>query len=224
MALFFSTLAAAQTAGDEASVARSLEEMKADGSYQFDLPTVTPPPPPATPEWLQDLFSWLGGDGQSVMQWIAIAAAVVVGLFALYLLVPGFRELIDRITRRKRAAPSEEADHGWRPDEQQAHDLLAEADALAAAGRYGDAAHLLLGRSLEDIASRRPGLLRPALTARAIAVDEGLPPGARGAFDRIVQVVEQALWARRAISVDDWSGARASYEDFAFGTHWRRAA
>ena len=85
-------------------------------------------------------------------------------------------------------------------------------------------AHLLLGRSLEDIASRRPGLLRPALTARAIAVDEDLPGGARGAFGRIVAVVEQALWARRAIDAGDWTDARASYEDFAFGPHWRRAA
>ena len=125
---------------------------------------------------------------------------------------------------RDRGAPADADGDDWRPDAAQARDLLAEADALAAAGRFGDAAHLLLGRSLEDIASRRPGLLRPALTARAIAAENDLPGGARGAFNRIVAVVEQALWARRPIDAGDWTDARASYEDFAFGPHWRRTA
>jgi hypothetical protein len=220
--------AAVAAGGDDAAVARSLAAMKADGGYQFDLPSVTPPPPRprlSLPQWLGDLFNWMGGSGQPVMRGIAILFALIIGAAILYMLVPGFRELIDRFTRRTRPAGATDADgDDWRPDAAQARDLLAEADALAAAGRFGDAAHLLLGRSLEDIASRRPGLLRPALTARAIAVDEDLPGGARGAFGRIVAVVEQALWARRAIDAGDWTDARASYEDFAFGPHWRRAA
>ena len=226
VALWPAVATAAAAKPDDAAVARSLEAMRADGGYQFDLPTSVPPPQPklSLPEWLEALFRWMGGAGQPVMQGLALLLAALVVLAILYMLVPGVRELVDRFTRRARPAPAEEEESGWRPDAAQARDLLAEADALAAAGRYGDAAHLLLGRSLEDIASRRPGLLRPALTARAIAAEGDLPGGARSAFGRIVAVVEQALWARRTIDAGDWTDARASYQDFAFGPHWRRAA
>jgi len=98
---------------------------------------------------------------------------------------------------------------------------IAEADRLAAAGQFGEAVHLLLGRSLEDIASRRPGLLKPALTARAIAVMAELPDQARLAFGRIAVTVERSLWARQPIDQSAWHDARSAYEDFALGPHWR---
>jgi hypothetical protein len=67
----------------------------------------------------------------------------------------------------------------WRPDAAVARVLLADADALAAKGRYAEAAHLLLRRSVQDIEGSRPRLVRPALTSRDIAAHPGLPDAAR---------------------------------------------
>lgn len=230
MALFGAIAARAQPAAaapptvtaDEAAIARSVQRLHDDGSYQFSIPPRQEPPQINLPEWLKRFLAWLGGAGNWLVQglmWLLIAAAV---LFALYLLVPAFREVVDRVIRsRRKVKTAEEADEGWYPDAAVARNLLAEADALAAEGHFGAAVHLLLGRSIEDITNRRPGLLKPALTARAIALMEQLPAAARDAFGRLAAIVERSLWARRDIGVQDWEIARRDYEDFAFGTHWR---
>ena len=59
-----------------------------------------------------------------------------------------------------------------------------EADALAARGDYDEAVHLLLRRSVADIAGRLPDFLRPSLTARDIASAASVPTRARNAFSR----------------------------------------
>jgi type IV secretory pathway VirB3-like protein len=208
-------------------VAEALTDLRADGSYQFSFPEPDPPPP--VPDWLKGIgqaldrfFIWLGGDGNVAVQAIAYALIAIALLFVLYLTVPAVRETIDRWLRAVRRQPDAGDDQpDWQPDAAASRNLLAEADALAAAGHYGEAAHLLLGRSIEDIASRRPGLLKPALTARAIALVQDLPAAARDAFARIAAAVERSLWARRAIDLADWQAARAAYEEFAFGSHWR---
>jgi hypothetical protein len=55
--------------------------------------------------------------------------------------------------RRPREAAAETE---WTPDRAAAIALLEEADRLAAEGRYGEAAHLLLQRSVHHIAAARP--------------------------------------------------------------------
>lgn len=218
---------AAVSAADP-DVAKALTDLRADGGYQFDFPE--PDPPPETPEWLgaigrwlADAFGWLGGDGNIVVRGFAYLLIAVALLFVLYLTIPAVREWVDRLLRPRRGSSSEDEQPGWQPDTQASRNLLAEADALAADGRFGEAAHLLLGRSIEDIANRRPGLLKPALTARAIATVDDLPGAARTAFARIAEAVERSLWARRAIGQPDWQDARTAYEAFAFGPHWREA-
>jgi len=80
---------------------------------------------------------------------------------------------------------------------------------------------LLLFRSIEDIDSRRPDLVRPALTSRDIAALPAIPERPRGAFARIAMLVERSLFARRPLGEPDWRDCRAAYEEFAFADGWR---
>ena len=213
-----STAASAGQAADP--VAKSVAAMHADGGYQFSLPP-PPPPPPPPPQWLIDLFKWFGGDGRILLYGLLGVFLVALAVLLLYMTVPVVREWIDDALGRLRPSPTPDEAGEWRPDALGARNLLAEADALAAAGRYGEAAHLLLGRSIEDIVNRRPGLIRPALSARAIAVMHELPAPARSTFGSIAVIVERAIWARRDVDLAGWQTARAAYEHFAFGDHWR---
>jgi hypothetical protein len=103
----------------------------------------------------------------------------------------------------------------WAPDRDAAAALLEEADRLAAAGRYGEAVHLLLRRSVDHIAEARPDWLLPASTAREIAQFPMLSEAARRAFRVIAVRVERSLFALRDLDADDWRAARAAYADFA---------
>ncbi|HEV2867298.1 MAG TPA: hypothetical protein VGX37_12385, partial [Allosphingosinicella sp.] len=118
---------------------------------------------------------------------------------------------------RRKGADAEES---WRPEEAPARALLSEADALASRGLFSEAAHLLLFRSIEDIDSRRPALVRPALTSRDIAALPAIPERPRGAFSRIAMMVERSLFARRPLAEPDWRECRAAYEEFAFAEGW----
>ncbi len=217
---------------DPADVAASLQALRDSGDYQLDFPPVPPPPtpepsdPPA--DWLVGLMQWLAGLAEAFgpvatgLFWLLVAAAL---LTALYFLVPTLRQWVDaaRARWRQRAGGPPTAD-GWQPDAAVARNLLAEADALAGAGQFAEAAHLLLYRSLDDIRARRPGLLRPALTARGIAAANALPATARAAFGELAATVEFGLFARRPVGADQWQSARDAYARFALPQQWVRPA
>ena len=124
-----------------------------------------------------------------------------------FLLAP----LVERWRMRPPALPEEE----WTPDRQAAEALLADADRLAREGRFDEAVHLLLRRSVADIAAARPDWLLPASTAREIASFPRLPERARSAFGVIAQRVERSLFALRRLDEADWSAARGAYAEFA---------
>lgn len=210
------------------AVARAAKALRAEGDIQTqmkDVPKETPREPAELPEWLKSLLGWLSGDGKDFVKalgWLLVAAAV---LFVLYLTVPAFRELVNnRLARWRRKDEAADEDWDWRPDTQASRDLLIEAEALAEQGRYDEAVHLLLGRSLEEIARRKPDLIKPALTARAIGGMEEIPPAPRTAFATIATIVERGIWARRAVTQPDWHAARDAYGAFAYGESWRAAA
>jgi hypothetical protein len=193
-----------RTASTANTVAEAHARLRADGDIQFDLPQVPP----------REIH--LNGPGFDLtwLFWglVAIGAAII-----LYLIVQA-------IARRIRTGPGEVTAEreaaAWRPEEKAARALLAEADAMAAAGRYDEAARLLLHRSLEDIATRRPKLLRPALTSREIARVPGLPDAVRGAFAAMAAPVERSLFGGRALDRSAWEEARAAYGDFALPKAW----
>lgn len=208
----------ATTAG---GFARDWQAMRADGDIQFA--PLAEPPRPDPPDWLQRLFEWLSswlepifrplgqvlaGFGLS-LKWLALALAALAVLALLWRL----RDPIARWLGRPPRTPAEEP--GWQPDGAAALALLEDADRLAAEGRYDEATHLLLRRSIGQIAEVRPGLIEPSTTAREIAALAALPDPARRAFGVIAERVERSLFALRCLAAEDWQVARAAYADFA---------
>ena len=198
----------------DAQIADAHRQLLADSSIQFELKAVDPPQPP--PDWLVELLRLIDAAWPliRILIWAALAA---LALWLLYHLAMRLKDGEWKWRRRGRA----QADEGWRPADAPARQLLAEADALAAAGRYSEAARLLLHRSVEDIQARQPDLLRPALTSRDIAALPAIPAHPRGAFARIAALVERGLFARIDLGEGDWRDCRAAYEEFAFAGGWR---
>jgi len=203
-------------AGDRpGDAAAAWEAIRADPAIQFA--PVQLPEAPAQPEWLVQLFEFLGRLFAPLMRFIAAnwaviwpVGAVILALLALYTLL----RVLGPDLARRRKAPAEEPGE-WRPDATAALALLEEADRLAEAGRYEEATHLLLTRSVGQIAAARPELVEPSSTAREIASQPALPGAARSAFATIASRVERSLFALRRLSADDWRAARAAYAEFA---------
>lgn len=187
----------------------------ADRTIQFEMPRVDPDPPRDGPNWLSGLVDFLNSPAMSGIFWVVV---VLVAIFILYLIALRFAGFQPPW---RRGSQDEEEDSDLRPEASVARQLLDEADALARQGRFSEAAHLLLHRSIEDIDHRRPELLRPALTSRDIAALPGLPDQPRTAFARIAMLVERSLFARRPLARDDWEDCRVAYERFAFADGWR---
>lgn len=200
---------------DSAKVDAAWKTIRADGSIQFDLPEKLPEPRDPPPEWLEPVLraignfvQWVGG-GWQVILWVI---GIVIAIALLFALVPSLREWIAERLGRRRVV--EEAPP-WTPTETRARALLEDADALAAEGRFDEAVHLLLFRSIDDIVAWRGDVVRPADTSRDIARAEALPPHTRGVFAGIVAAVERSLFGGRALGADDWQRARADYAGFA---------
>jgi hypothetical protein len=197
-------------ANDADTLASDWKALRADGDIQFA--PLKPPERSEPPDWLENLFRFLGealGPLAYPLMWVAIA--VGAGLLALVLW-----QILAPLVRGPRAGKAGgETTPEWAPDAGEALTLLEDADRLAADGRYDEATHLLLKRSVGQIAAARPGLLEPSSTAREIAELPALSDAARGAFALIAGRVERSLFALRSLTVDDWHAARAAYADFA---------
>ena len=151
-------------AGQDAALVAAHARLVKGGFVQLGLPG-TSDAAPKIPEWLQHLGEWLGHRpvGLRILFWAGVAALVLVVGKLVY-------DALSRVALDFRAKRRAVPDAGWwRPDTARARVLLAQADALAEAGRFDEAAHLLLLKSVDDIDERRPGEMRPSLTARDIA-------------------------------------------------------
>lgn len=196
---------------------QAYRELVESGRFQTEMAEFEPPAPREPPDWLADLLRWLEtlGPVWQGLFWIVVAGVAAIILFSIA------RALYRRFSDP--AAGDEEDESGlehWRPEAEAAHGLLGEADALAKQGRYAEAAHLLLFRSIVDIEERLPDFMRPALTSRDIAGDAALPAPARTAFSTIARIVERGIFAVRPVDEGGWTEARSAYERFAFGKSW----
>ena len=214
--------AASNTAANSAPEAlRHWQALRHTGDIQYaPLPPYTPPPP-SLPDWL----IWLGRLLKRLTQWAdplgkMIGPAwpwiewAVLGLGALLVLALLWR-IIRPLVAKWQGRPARMAEEDWAPPAAEALALLADADRLAEQGRYDEAAHLLLHRSIHHIASARPDMLHPASTAREIATLPALSAAARGTFGTIAALVERSRYALHPLALPDWQQARDAYASFA---------
>lgn len=210
------------------------------GQIQFQLSPAERRPPP--PHWLQALLAaidraleralapvravlhWLArfvpdAPWAKILFWAWLAAIVALLGWAIWHRV---RQGAWRWPwRRPAAAPDTEIDLPG-ADTPHTPAWLIEADRLAAEGRYAEALHSLLLRCVQDVARRRPQLVRPSLTARDLARAEEIPGPARALFAEIAAAVEASLWGGRPVAQGDWQRGRDAYQGFAQA--WRRRA
>ncbi len=195
--------------------AQAWQDIRADDAIQYGEVAMPDQPPP--PDWLQNFMDWLSdlfapvGNALvgvwPVLQWVLIALGVALLGYALVRIFgPDF------LTRKHSKV---EHPDDWVPDQREALALLEEADRLAAAGQYDEATHLLLKRSVGQIAQARPDLVEPSSTARELSAEPRLPEAARSAFAVIAGRVERSLFALVSLGQEDWQAARQAYADFA---------
>lgn len=180
---------------------------------QFDFAGAPAPPPP--PAWLEPLVKMLKVIAP-VVPYVFWGGVILGAALILFFIA---RELVpERWFRRRKI---EVAATDWRPEPEKARALLEDADGLAAAGRFEEAIHLLLFRSIDDLRGRRPGAVKPALTSRDIAGLEALPESPRAAFARLAGAVELTFFGGRPAGAEEFGAARSDYEAFAFAEGWR---
>lgn len=197
------------------AVARAHERLLSDKSLQFELKGFEPPKPPG---WLKGFAEFLDlvAPLLKIVFWAGVAAAVGLILFFIGRELARLRWKGAARAVVRKAEPAAE----WRPAAAAARTLLEDADRLAADGRFAEAVHLLLFRSIEDLQGRRPHAVRPALTTRDIAALEALPASARPAFAKIAEAVERSFFGGRPVDAATFSDCRQAYEAFAFPGGW----
>jgi hypothetical protein len=214
------TIPAETPAGTTTSTPDGWEKLRQSADIQFEpveLPEIPPRQPGAFERGLETLFEWLGTIfgplGKMLagtwfwLQWVLLALVVA---FVIYLVVRTFGPMA-----RSRRAQNDMIEDEWRPDEATSMALLEDADRLAAEGRFDEATHLLLTRSVGQIAAARPDWVEPSSTARELAALPALSDTARDAFRVIAERVERSLFALSALDRSDWEAARSAYARFA---------
>lgn len=207
-----------------ADALRDWQSVRASADIQF-APLPPPAAPPKVPGWIETLAEWLAALGRglrAILEPIGHALGVswpVIEKLLIGLGVLAVAFLLWRIGQallaRRRKSLAAHAAPDWVPDRGEAEALLDDADRLAAGGRYDEATHLLLRRSVGQIAAARPDWLLPASTAREIAGFALLPAAARRAFAVIAERVERSRFALRPLGAEDWQAARDAYAEFA---------
>ncbi|MEZ4432677.1 MAG: DUF4129 domain-containing protein [bacterium] len=191
------------TAWPGAEAARAVaEQVTRDEGLQTPLPEGAPvaappePPPdfPKVPSRPPQVVQPSDGSGLALGQivLITLGALLLIGLAAVLL-----RERITAPPPTADTRPAEE------PEAIPERAILTDADRLAAAGRYAEAVHALLLRTIEALARRVP--VPRALTSREILDRAALPEDARAAFAELVAAVELTRFGGRRAAADDYT-------------------
>lgn len=198
---------------DETIIQDGFRDIKRDEAYQFDLADPIPPKPQsAFSKWLSKVFGTIFRFLAPLLEiafWLGLGALV---LGALYLIGRAVYEtrFAKPTTKKKDETPEIPL---YEPAKAQARILLDEVDRLAAEGRFGEAVHTLLFRSIQDIDRNRPNVVRRSLTAREIGKLPVLTQNSRQAFSTIAGVSELSHFGGTPIGQSGFEVARKAYAD-----------
>ncbi|MDA8708033.1 hypothetical protein N9M10_01530 [Hellea sp.] len=196
--------------------------MKRDSKLQFELP---PAPEPPKLDWLENFFEGLAKFIKFILPLLKIIFFVGLGAVIALVLYAIAKVIYETRFKREAKVVTEEAPPPlYVPDQDQARILLEDVDAMAAEGRYEEAVHELLFRSIQDIDIRRPNTIRRSLTSREIAALEILTPATREAFATIGGVVETSYFGGKPIGREEFDICRAAYAQFAQKSAWKVGA
>ncbi|MEE9272312.1 MAG: hypothetical protein V3U57_03470 [Robiginitomaculum sp.] len=142
----------------------------------------------------------------------------IIAAFALYILYSIISEAIHlkrshALKQKSKTTPEIPTYH---PDLETAKTLIKDADKLAAAGRFEEAVHMLLFRSIGDIERKRPHAIKRSLTSREISELSILTPKAKDGFTFIGRMVESSFFGGRRLGAQDYTRSKAAYENFAY--------
>jgi len=187
-------LAAQQT--DPRAAAR---EVIRSGSLQADMPRQHVEPPSAS--W----FNFhLSPEAAKILLWALVIAGVLIIAWSI-------RDKLPIFDRSRKLAPRD--DRGVAaPQARRLEEAQAEADALAENGRYVEAMHVLLLRSVAEMRKRLGLSFADSLTSREILRLAPLSERGRDAFGAIIFAVEGSYFGRRGASNDEYLACRNSFD------------
>jgi hypothetical protein len=218
----FASCAAAAPAGPEAAEteARALaEEVLARPGYQTELPAGAGED--GAEEGSEGWRARHGGGWKipvprgsgallEILAWVVAAAVAVLLLTALVRSLLGGGGRGRARSRRMEAPPRPENGSGAASPGRLSS--LAEAERLAADGRYGEAARLLLARALRTVADGRGRAFPESATSREILGARTVSPGVRAPLGVLVTAVEPFLFGGAELGARDWERCRSAYD------------
>lgn len=218
---FIGLTASAQTQAANETLEASHERLVEDKSFQFDYAPpreIKPKKPRSSFSRGFESFTVVFGPIMKLIFWAFLI--FVVGTILWFILKEAIRVQRSHAPKAKkeRDAPLP----AYTPDANVANALLMDVDKLAAEGRFEDAVHTLLLRSIDDIKSANPRSVPRDLTSREISTLAILSELARNAFNTIGQRVERSFFGGRSLTKEDFEISREAYTEFAFETNPRR--
>lgn len=193
---------------DDAALRAARDRVLDGGRYQTEPPAPREVPdiePFNFPPWLAEMLFWgiLAGVAALVLFFVA---NLVLDLLKNRTALRRNREQAGPGTLRIEtpAAERRTADAG----------TLAEADRLAAEGRFGEAIHLLLLVALERLRRELGPRVAPALTGREVLGLPALPTAAAEPLSRMVRLSEINHFGGRAAAEPDYVSCRADFLRF----------
>lgn len=205
-------------ASDEKALA-AYQALQEDEGYQFERPVedieekeAEPEPPRSRDTSLDTFFAWLGEN-------LTLLGYLIFGIILIAIVSVILRELgVIDVTSwfRRKHKPVEIEAEPLSLDEDAARTILTDADACAAEGRFDEAVHILLYRSIDDLRSQR-GQVEHYLTAREIGSLDDLSARSKSLLEVIITMVESSFFGQEKLTEGSWFEARAAYQELAFG-------
>lgn len=202
--------ARAQTA-DASRIDEAAKAALSDPRIQTELPGIAKPVVPRVrPRPREEGQPWNLGAGAKVVLWVVVAIAAAALIYLILKEVSGLR------TRWRRKPAGGEAASELTPEAEieEGDRLVAEADRLAAQGRFAEAIHLMLVHGLRRLEAEGMAGVRRAFTAREVLRRSSLPRRAKDLLAVIVAAVEFSHFGGRAADAKIYGDCRTAFLSF----------